>query len=161
VLTTYHTAVQLSLLSPNSPISSVIETGATLYCKGAEQFDLLLTEPCIFETLPGSESTPSNLSPTPRLLWLELSPYRLKMTMQGNGQMSYRHVWERGTYGISRYWLYPDLDSSCLQLRNFTRRYTFEGFPLPNHIQLEYELWSTQLRLGLHVLELQIQHGHN
>ena len=48
--------------------------------------------------------------------------------MQGQGQFSYRHLWRRGLYGTSRYWLQDEagLQSGQFQLRNFTRSLTLE-----------------------------------
>ncbi len=141
---------------------------ATLYQKAPEQFHVLLTEPCINEFNEGispetGERTiaapPTSLS-SPRLLWLEISPTRLVMTMQGNGKFSYRHFWERGIYGVSRYWLQsnPVGPNNQLQLRNFTRQLRLHGRPLPRFLQLEYELWTGNLQLGCYVLQLEIDH---
>ena len=102
---------------------------------GHEQRDRLLTQ-----------SEPAQNSPlsTPRLLWLEISPYRITLTMQGDGKLSYRHHWERGVYGISRYWLQGTQgeQNHQLQLRNFTRQLNLDGKTLPERLHLEYELWS-------------------
>jgi hypothetical protein len=93
-------------------------------------------------------------------LWLEISPYRVIMTMQGNGKSSYRHFWEQGVYGLSRYWLQDERVSSYdqLRLRNFTRSLELAANPLPEHLRVEYELWTNQLCLGRYVLNLEIQH---
>jgi hypothetical protein len=82
------------------------------------------------------------------------------MTMQGNGKLSYRHLWERGIYGLSRYWLHSDsLDAhGQVRLRNFTKSLTLEGHPLPEHLRLEYELWSEKVQLGSYILNLEIHH---
>jgi hypothetical protein len=140
---------------------------ATLYQKAPEQFHLLLTEPRINDftsQLSQAGSAGAIAAPpataTPRLLWLEISPSRLVMTMQGNGKFSYRHFWERGIYGLSRYWLQSS-DTGAnnqLQLRNFTRHLRLDGRPLPRFLQLEYELWTGSLQLGSYVLQLEIDH---
>jgi hypothetical protein len=82
------------------------------------------------------------------------------MTMQTSGKLSYRHLWETGVYGISRYWLNNDSSSinGSLRLRNFTRNLILEGRPLPEHLQVEYELWSQKLQLGHYILNLDIHH---
>lgn len=74
-------------------------------------------------------------------------------------------MWERGTYGISRYWLnHPTsassqdtTDSDRMRLRNFTRSLDLTGRDYPEHLRLEYELWSQQLKLGTYVLDLDIR----
>jgi hypothetical protein len=74
--------------------------------------------------------------------------------------MSYRHLWEPGVFGISRYWLQGDSlkGYESLRLRNYTRSLKLDGRPLPQHLQLEYELWSAKVPLGHYVLNLQIHH---
>ncbi len=146
------------------PVWSAVETAATLYQRDSDRFHLLLTEPLIQES-PHLRETPEPSSETPRLLWLEFSPNRVIMTMQGNGKFSYRHIWQRGVYGISRYWLQGDdaIGSEQMQLQNYTRSLDLkgesmsEGF-LPHHLRLEYELWSGRVRFGHYVLNLDIHH---
>ncbi|MBD1867016.1 hypothetical protein H6F95_06810 [Cyanobacteria bacterium FACHB-471] len=161
--------VCLSFTALDLPLWSVLETSATLYQRENEQFHLLLTEPWVQERadmpLPrtSSEITPevATLSgnQTPRLLWLEISPYRVIMTMQGNGQFSYRHFWEQGVYGISRYWLQGNTSGNeQLRLRNFTRSLKLIGGELPHHLRVEYELWSGKVQLGHYVMNVEIRH---
>jgi hypothetical protein len=169
---THHKPVSLSLMSLDLPLWSVVETAATLYQKAPDRFHLLFTEPLVqdFSAAPFPASpfpsaqidgtTPViTLPQTPRLIWVELSPYRVTMTMQGNGKFSYRHFWEQGVYGLSRYWLqHEDLTrSDQLRLRNFTRSLTLSGHPLPRHLRVEYELWADQIQLGHYVMNLEIQ----
>ena len=153
MLTYHRKPVCLSLISTDLPVWSVVETAGTLYQKDNEQFHLLLTEP------PLKHREPSTARTTPRLLWLEISPYRVIMTMQGNGQLSYRHFWEQGVYGLSRYWLQSESwqSSEQMRLRNFTRSLTLSGRPLPEHLQVEYELWTQKVQLGRYILNLEIQ----
>lgn len=163
MLTHHRKPVCLSLVSTDLPIWSVVETAATLYQKDRDRFHLLLSEPAIYDINPQTGTPEVATLPTAktsRLLWLELSPYRLIMTMQGNGQFSYRHLWERGMYGISRYWLHNDSlgANGQMRLRNFTRSLTFTGNPLPEHVRLEYELWSEKVPLGCYILNLEIHH---
>lgn len=163
MLTYHRKPVCLSLVSTDLPVWSTVETAATLYQKDRERFHLLLTEPTIKDWEPSPEVTlesDSDQLSSPRLLWLEISPYRVIMTMQGNGQLSYRHLWERGIYGLSRYWLQNELSSSHdqLRLRNFTRSLTLVSRPLPEYLRLEYELWSEKVQLGRYVLNLEIHH---
>jgi hypothetical protein len=164
-----HRPVYLSLMSFDLPIWSTIETAATLYQKDEQRFHLLLTEPLIKDegTDPlfpqDTALTPQGVTSvveTPRLLWFEISPCRVIMTMQGNGRFSYRHLWGQGIYGLSRYWLqHPSLkDLEQIRLRNYTRSLEVSGHPLPHQLRLEYELWSQQLRLGHYVLNLEIEH---
>lgn len=172
MLTYHRKPVCLSLMSFDLPLWSVVETAATLYQRDQERFHLLLTEPHIEDHQSSLLSTPSSLVapsayflppaelPTPRLLWLEISPYRVIMTMQGNGKSSYRHFWEQGVYGLSRYWLQDERVSSHdqLRLRNFTRSLELSANPLPEHLRVEYELWANQLCMGRYVLNLEIHH---
>ncbi len=82
------------------------------------------------------------------------------MTMQGNTQISYRHFWEKGVYGISRYWLSLESLQPCqpIRLRNFTTDLKLTGKILPENLRIEYELWSQKLQLGRYILNLEIHH---
>ena len=163
MLTHHRRPVCLSLVSTDLPVWSTIETAATLYQKDKDRFHILLTEPAIPDREPEAETSDLSGEPKiakPRLLWLEISPYRVIMTMQGNGNLSYRHLWEKGVYGISRYWIQNESiqGNGSLRLRNFTRNLTLEGRPLPVHLRVEYELWSEKVHMGRYVLNLDIHH---
>jgi len=154
MLTHQRKPVCLSLISTDLPVWSVVETAGTLYQKDRDRFHLLLSEP----PLKSYDPIPTPL--TPRLLWLEISPYRVIMTMQGNGQLGYRHFWEKGVYGLSRYWLPGESlrSSEHMRLRNFTKNLTLSYCPLPEHLRVEYELWSDKVQLGHYILNLEISH---
>ncbi len=159
MLTQHHKPVSLSFTAFDLPLWSIVETNATLYQREPERFHLLLTEPLVQGYPP--ENLPENLPEpvtTPRLLWLEISPYRVIMTMQGNGKFSYRHFWERGVYGLSRYWLQDAevLENRQIRLRNFTRSLELKGKKLPSHLRVEYELWSNDLQIGHYVINVEI-----
>lgn len=156
MLTQHRYPVSLSVVSTDLPIWSGTEAMGTLYQKDQERFDLVLMEPAIVDPTSQDDTVP----PAPRLLWLELSPYRVAMTMQGTAQFSYRHFWEPGVYGLSHYWLHshPSQPPDSFCLRNFTRRLTLQGHPLPTALRVEYELWNEKLQLGRYVLNLNIQH---
>ncbi|MBF2003331.1 MAG: hypothetical protein IGS50_19820 [Synechococcales cyanobacterium C42_A2020_086] len=176
MLAQHRTSVSLSLASFDLPVWSIVETEATLYQKDQERFHLLLTEPLVQDAvvLPGlagvtsvasslDAASPVEFTPaTPRLLWLELSPYRVTMTMQGNGSFSYRHFWEQGVYGVSRYWLQTiaplsdTLSHNQVRLRNFTRSLFLKRDALPQHLRVEYELWANQLHLGHYVMNVEL-----
>lgn len=170
MLTHHRKPIRLSIVSTDLPIGGGIETVGTLYQKDTERFHLLLTEPRVDELAPvfaqaigvtdPDEQTAPQTPTTPRLVWLEISPYRVIMTMQGNGKFSYRHLWERGVYGLSRFWLQSEtlIGNGSLRLRNFTRDLTVEGRPLPQFLHLDYELWAENIQLGRYILELEIQH---
>ena len=170
MLTHHRKPVCLSLISTDLPIWSVVETAATLYQKDTDRFHLLLTAPPLISCEVGSVVSPEETLPqskskayapnSPRILWLEISPYRVIMTMQGNAQVSYRHFWERGVYGISRYWLPTESlqPNNPIRLRNFTSSLTLNGHPLPEHLRLEYELWAEKVQLGCYILNLEIKH---
>ena len=147
-------SVLLSLTSTDLPVWSVTKTAATLEQKDCERFNLLLTVP----PLPKEKFAPDPDPKNPRLLWLEISPYRVTMTMQANASLNYRHFWEQGVYGTSHYWLnnkQPECDR--IRLRNFTRRLTLVGRPIPQLLRVEYELWSEKVQLGTYILNLEIQ----
>jgi hypothetical protein len=123
-----------------------------------------MTEPLVLEShaefiVPDTAIALADI-PTPRLLWLDFSPYRVTMTMQGNGQFSYRHLFEPGVFGLSRYWLQDDSVNRDreFRLRNFTRSLCVKGNPLPMFLLLNYELWAGDLLLGEYTLTLDIQH---
>ena len=92
------------------------------------------------------------------LLWLEISPYRVMMRMQNNNRFGYHHFWERGVYGISRYSLCSNNSepSNSFRLRNYTRHLQLDCNPIPKSLQLQYELWSENLKLGTYLLHLDI-----
>jgi len=149
--------VCLSFMAMDLPLSTVIETSATLYEKDSGRYHLLMVEPA----LPGStpEAVPDTASEaSARFLWLEFSPYRAILTMQTHGQFSYRHYWERGVFGPSRFWLQGDDPAYCdqLQLRNYTRALVMDGHPVPRYLRVEYELWTQSVNLGHYMLHLEI-----
>jgi len=163
MLTNKSIPVCLSLVSTDLPIWSTVETAATLYQKDQERFHLVLREPALPDGKPEPTATSDNKQPSNlqavRLLWLEISPYRVMMTMQESKKLSYRHFWEQGVYGFNRYWLKddqrPQHESFCL--KNYTRSLRLEGRPLPQRLWLEYELWSNQLQLGHYILHLEFE----
>ncbi|MFB2979794.1 hypothetical protein [Microseira sp. BLCC-F43] len=162
MLTYHRKPISLSLVSTDLPIWSMVETAATLYQKDRDRFHLLMNEPAIGNLEPADTpalATASTASKE-RLLWLEISPHRAIMTMQGNGRVSYRHFWERGVYGLSRYWLQSETlkASGHMRLRNFTRSLKLVGGTLPESLRLEYELWSEKVQLGCYILNLEIHH---
>lgn len=163
MLTQHHTPVCLSLSAYDLPVWSIVQTNATLYQREPERFHLLLTEPLIQDPQSFNIAESAYLQEgsilTPRLLWLEITPYRVIMTMQGNGQFSYRHFWERGVYGLSRYWLQMNdvSDKHQIRMRNFTRSLFIKGKQLPRHLRVEYELWTNQLQIGHYVMNVEIQ----
>lgn len=157
MLTHHRLPVCLSMMSTDLPILSTLETSATLYEREPSRFHLMLSHP---KEIPVGIHQDVLVPTTPQLLWLELSPQRVIMTLQGNTQFSYRHFWERGVYGISRYWLNEGKQhlSDSFRLRNFTRDLTLTGNPLPEFLRVEYELWTGNLCLGHYVLHLEIYH---
>ncbi|MDX2245055.1 MAG: hypothetical protein NW224_30630 [Leptolyngbyaceae cyanobacterium bins.302] len=162
MLTQLRRPVRLSFNSTDSLICSDVETVGTLYQKNDDRYHLVFTEPLVTEwdgLFQDYNHSNSDSVPTPRLLWLEFSPFRVTMTMQGNGQFGYRHLFEPGVFGTSRYWLQGALGGSeQLQFRNFTRNLHVKGNPLPCYLLLEYELWAQQLKLGDYHLSIEISH---
>lgn len=155
-----HCPISLSWTACDLPLHSDLETHATLYPKDRDRFHLFLRYPPI--AIPDSEDPRDRpLSAEGGLLWFEMSPHRVVMTMQGRNYHGYRHFWERGVYGKSRYWSQDEGGQhgcSALCLRNFTRSLLFHTAALPQYLQLEYELWSDKLPLGRYQLELDIHH---
>jgi hypothetical protein len=159
--------VYLSFISTDLPVWSVIEATASLYQKDRDRFHLLLDQQNLPHLTPEKSINPkkssfnedSLISCAHGLFWLELSPYRVMMTMQSNEKLSYRHFWESGVYGISRYCFNENgsQQSSSFRLRNYTRYLKLEGEPFPQRLHLEYELWSDKIQLGTYVLHLEIE----
>lgn len=168
MMTSHRRAVSLSFQSLDLAIGSTVETTATLYQRDRHQFHLLLTEPWVQEADDGVDTlgldavTPTGVTTsvkTPRLIWLELSPCRAVMTMQGNGSFSYRHMWGQGVYGISRYWLQQSSLQNIEQMRlqNYTRSLILDSAPIPRYLQVDYELWTGRLCLGRYMVNLDIE----
>ncbi len=156
MLVNRYQTVHLSFISTDLPIWKVIEAKASLYQKDQERFHLLLNQQNLpHSIIPMSEQDKSEQG----LFWLEISPYRVMMTMQSNSKLSYRHFWEQGIYGVSRYCLNTDLDqpSQSLRFRNFTRYLKVENNPFPRNVRIEYEMWSGKVYLGSYILHLDIE----
>ncbi|MBE9045755.1 hypothetical protein IQ255_15295 [Pleurocapsales cyanobacterium LEGE 10410] len=153
MLVNRYQTVYLSLVSTDLPVWDVIEAKASLYQKDRERFHLLLER----QNLPCSVSNNNNFEQ--ELFWLEISPHRVMMSVQNNKRLNYRHFWQRGIYGVSRYCLnsHPDRPSQSLRLRNFTRYLKVENDPLPKNVRIEYEMWSRQVHLGSYVFNLDLQ----
>ncbi len=158
MLTEQRRTVLLSLTSPSLAIACEVEAIATLVQNDATHFHLLLPEAVVQDFCPIRESA-APLHHNVRLLWLELSPYKVTLTLQGAGYFSYRHTWSRGVYGTSQYWLRRDAAqlNSVMQFRNFTRTLIWEHYPLPSRLYIDYELWSGLQQLGRYVLNLEIE----
>ncbi|HEY9769221.1 MAG TPA: hypothetical protein V6C71_12140 [Coleofasciculaceae cyanobacterium] len=156
MLVNRYQTVYLSFISTDLPVWNVIEAKASLYQKDRERFHLLLNQ----------QNLPHSIVPTvdrgkseQGLFWLEISPYRVMMTMQSNGKLSYRHFWEKGIYGVSRYCLNtaPDQPSQSIRFRNFTRYLKVDNDPFPKNVRIEYEIWSAEVHLGSYILHLEIE----
>jgi hypothetical protein len=151
--------VYLSFISTDLPVWNIIEATASLYQKDRDRFHLLLSQQNLPQ--PGFNSIDPKIQDSEQsLLWLEISPSQVIMTVQGQNRLNYRHFWERGVYGYSRYWLNgtPSEQIHSLRLRNYTRHLRLEGNLLPQTLQVEYELWSGQIELGAYFWHLNIHH---
>lgn len=155
----HHRPVSLSLMSTDLPIDCTLETCGTLYQKDRFRFDLLLKQPNDPKSATEEEATAA-VETARHMLWLEISPARVIMSLQGNGKFCYRHFWEPGIYGLSRYWLNDSSGeiANAFRLRNYTRRLQLEGETLPQSLRIEYELWSGKVQLGNYVLNLEVHH---
>jgi hypothetical protein len=154
MLVNRHQTVYLSFISTDLPVWNVIEATASLYQKERERFHLLLHQ----QNLPHSVSIGEQEKFNQGLFWLEITPYRVMLTMQSNNRLSYRHFWEKGIYGVSRYCLNTNSDepSKSLRFRNFTRYLKVEQDIYPTNVRIEYEMWSDQLQLGSYILHLEL-----
>lgn len=153
---THHSCpVSLSLMSTDLPILSTIETAGTLYQKDHLRFHLLLNQP---DTGKATGEFTSSVETAKQLFWLEISPSRVIMTLQGNGKFAYRHFWETGIYGVSRYWLNNEGGelTDAFRLRNYTRSIELHGEIFPEYLRVEYELWTGRVQLGHYVLHLEV-----
>ncbi|MEN9205177.1 MAG: hypothetical protein Q6J68_03890 [Thermostichales cyanobacterium SZTDM-1c_bins_54] len=116
---------------------------ATIYDRGAQQFHVLLHEESVNQG--GS-----------RLLWLEVLPDRLTLTMQGDGQSHFRHLLRPGATGSSHFWV----GEQRLDVANFTRSllidYPSPARRLPCRVEVVYELWLAHQRLGVYQLDARI-----
>lgn len=160
---THHHSVSLTFISTNLPILSEIETIATIYEKENNRCHFILNEADLLispkDITEKSQEKNSIGNASKNLLWLEISPYRVIMTKQSDNGLNYRYFWEQGVYGINRYWLneLSSEENQSFRLRNFTRKLTVKGNPIPHSLRIEYELWSDRLNLGHYVLHLEIK----
>ena len=153
MLTQNRLPVSLSLLSTDLPLLNTIKTEAVIQQNSPEKFHILLNA----SDIPCSIADCDLQSHNRQLLWLELSPARAIMTVQGIGHFAYRHFWEKGVYGKSQYWLNNDAHPQFL-LRNYTRDFQLTRKRLPHYFRLEYELWAGKLKMGHYALHLEIYH---
>jgi hypothetical protein len=170
MLTYHRKLVNLSFSSIDLPIWSTTESMAYLYQKDRDKFHLLLRQQnesssnFTIDDNRYSETSDCALFKQPsarkELIWLEISPYKIVMTMQGKGKLSYRHFWEESLNGVSRYSLNGDSSDRTMsfRLRNFTRSLYLETNPLPKKLKIEYELWTEKVQLGVYLLQLDIYH---
>ena len=147
--------VCLSFISQQSSTWSQIESEASIFQKDYDCFHILLEQ----QKLPYSVCSELNGYRAPQgVFWFDISPYRVTMTMQSNNQLSYRHFWETGIYGTSKYCLNtePNCTNQLIQLRNFTRHLKVEQSSVPKSVRIEYEVWSGQTIIGSYLMHLQI-----
>lgn len=157
MLSRHRRPISLSWTATNLPLQADFDTLATLYPKDRDRFHLFLRYPSLTDVAANVMPGPP-LATMGGLLWLEISPHRVIMTLQGRNYQGYRHFWERGVYGRSRYWIqsHDVRGSSALCLRNFTRSLQLQNVVQPRYLRLEYELWSDKISLGNYLLELDI-----
>ena len=143
---TEYLSVSFSYLSTNLSLLAHLDTIATVYQRQKNTYHLVLAD--VDFGIVNEFSREDNLfsasttSKNKNLIWLEISPYRVIMTQQNQEGLNYRHFWEKGVYGISRYWLNNNTDNEikqyAMQLRNFTRNLTVKGLSIPEAIRIEY-----------------------
>lgn len=161
---TEYRSVSFSYLSTNLSLLAHLESIATVYQRQKGTYHLVLADVdfgIVDEFSREDNLFSSSTSKAKNLIWLEISPYRVIMTQQNQQGLNYRHFWEKGVYGISRYWLNNNIDNEikqdAMQLRNFTRNLTVKGSSIPEAIRIEYELWTNELNLGHYILHLEIK----
>lgn len=161
---TEYRSVSLSYLSTNLSLLVHLDTIATVYQRQRNNYHLVLSNVDFAEVNDfGNSNNLLSLATTKEknLIWLEISPYRVIMTQQNSSSLNYRHFWEKGVYGISRYWLNQQTGNQIkqdkIQLRNFTRDLTVKGAFIPESLRIEYELWTGKLNLGNYILHLEIK----
>lgn len=162
MLTDYR-SISLCYLSTNLEILVHLDAIATLYQKDHHRFHIVLNNVEFSKIKDDSNfyfPTENQEENGKNLIWLEISPFRVIMTQQHKHGVNYRHYWEKGIYGKSRYWLNENGDndraSDSIYLRNFTRNLTLKGASNPESLRIEYELWSNHLNFGHYVLHLEI-----
>lgn len=160
---TEHRSISLSYISTNLEILVHLDAIATVYQRNDDKFHVVISNTDFGGDVDSRQTEVlknSNNQNSKNLLWLEISPYRVIMTQQNKNSVNYRHFWERGVYGKSRYWINGDADTNnqqnCLRLRNFTRSLTLTNKSNPKSLRIEYELWSNHLNLGNYILHLEI-----
>jgi hypothetical protein len=163
--------VCLSLISTDQQVCSFVETTAIAFQKSRNRFHLLLKAPSENEgaaensrnpeTTSCQEQDNAHLPISARQWWLEIAPNQVIMTVQGSGQLNYRHFWQKDAYGRTRYWLPNEPESfqhnQAIRLHNFTHSLILKGDPLPEQLRVEYELLAGNVQLGSYILNLEIQ----
>ncbi len=131
-----------------SPVLPLEKKFDEIFCEETPSVDYSLED----KLIPSSSQYKKNL------LWLEISPHRVMLSMHSNSGFSYHHFWERRAYSNSRYWLNDNLlePSSSFRLRNYTRHLQLDCNPFPTSLQVQYELWSSGMKLGTYILHLDI-----
>lgn len=160
---TDHRSVSLCYLSTNLEILVHLDTIATLYQRDDHRFHVVLNN-VKFNKISENKNfcleEENDEGKEKNLIWLEISPFRVIMTQQNKRGVNFRHYWEKGIYGKSRYWLNENGDSKqvndSIHLRNFTRNLTLKGLSNPESLRIEYELWSNHLNFGHYVLHLEV-----
>jgi len=153
-----HRSVCLYLLSTDLGICSKINTSATLYPREQEVFHLFIEG----VDFPTSRLKEEKTSPQGQkgVIWLEISSSRMVMTMQGQGNYSYRHHWEKGRPSRSYFWFNTQdgQEKHSFRVANFTQRLLLQGNTLPKLVHLDYELGLKPVLLGKYSLSLEIYH---
>ncbi len=150
---THYRSAYLSLDYYDCPVLLIADTTATIY-QYKNYFSLILSEP---EILDYEEKNVNILRPN-RRFWLDIYTDRVVMTMMGNNQFQYRHLWELRKYATSRYWLENEKNKglSPIRLRNYTRSLRLIKNNLPLTLHLEYDLWNEKIHLGHYLLKLEV-----
>lgn len=159
---TQHRPISISYLSTNLNLLAQLTTVATIYQRHEDSFHLVLKNVDfhgVEKHTGGNQEPITSTTSQKNIIWLEISPYRVIMTQQHHSQLNYRHFWEKGVYGVSRYWLNSKdemLRHQKIHLRNFTRNLTMIGGIIPDSLRIDYELWSHNLNLGHYILHVEI-----
>ena len=159
---TQHRPISISYLSTNLNLLAHLKTVATLYQRNPDCFHLVLKDVDfhdVSQSMGDNDQEIPTKSKVKNLIWLEISRHRVVMTQQHQTKLNYRHFWEKGVYGVSRYWLNSQdeqLKNQKIYLRNFTRNLTMIGGDIPESLRIDYELWTNKLNLGHYILHIEI-----
>ncbi|MEO1131767.1 MAG: hypothetical protein AAFX40_03570 [Cyanobacteria bacterium J06639_1] len=144
--------VTLSWSNDSTVLHSLEAAAGTLYRRRPGHFNLVLAEPAV-----------NTHATTPRLLWLNIAPQGLTITMQGDGACSYRHALKLHQASTSTYWLQG---MGKLQFCNYTSDLVVQYrampqssdrlLPVPINVRAQYKLRTGKDQFSHYCIDLAI-----